>query len=532
MAKRLRRWQREALGCYRAKLSDGSRSMLWEATPGAGKTSAALIVAADQLKAAPKRKLFVVVPTAHLKIQWARSAADVGIRLDPAFRRTSLGLARDFHGAVVTYQQIAQNSSAFRRLIRECPVVLDEIHHAGDGLSWGAALRDALTEAAFTLCLSGTAFRSDNNAIPFVAYDEVGASVPDYVYSYSRAIEEGVCRPIAFFGYGGDIAWGDTNNVLQANFTDELDRMNASRRLRAALDPESGWIGPMLRDANDMLTKVRGSHPEAGALLVAADQDHARALAFELKKHCGVSPTIVLSDDAASSKKIKTFSASRDPWLVACNMVSEGVDIPRLRVGVYATATRTRMYFRQFLGRIVRRTPSPVGAQIAYCYHPADPALQWLARDVEKEQRHLLRKIDPEAEDFRADRDENREALPPSWRPMHATNSGVESIIVNGNQLALFADASQARQTQEYHAVVEQEIHTRLDEAPTHSELRERVGRSIKELVALYHRKSRQPYAMIHMTLNRQQRVKSQLQCTYAQLEERRALLKRMLSEA
>lgn len=507
--------------------------MLWEATPGAGKTSAALIVAADQLRAAPGRRLYVVVPTAHLKVQWARAAADVGIRLDPSFRRTALGLARDFHGAVITYQQLAQNSSAFRRLIRESPVILDEIHHAGDGLSWGAALRDALADSSFVLCLSGTAFRSDNNPIPFVTYDEVGASMPDYIYSYSRAIEEGVCRPIAFFGYGGEIAWGDTQAVLQASFADELDRMNASRRLRAALDPESGWIGPMLRDAHDMLVKVRTTHPEAGALLVAADQDHARALAFELKKHCGVSSTLVLSDDSTSSKRIKTFAASRDPWLVACNMVSEGVDIPRLRVGVYATATRTRMYFRQFLGRIVRRTAQPVGAQIAYCYHPADPALQFLARDVEREQKHLLRKKDEDAEDFRnEERDESREALPPTWRPMHATNSGVESIIVNGNQLALFADSSPARQTQEYHAAVEQEIHTRLDEAPTHSELRERVARSIKELVSLYHRKTHQPFAMIHMTLNRQQKVKSQLQCTYAQLEERRRLLKQMLQEA
>ena len=38
-------------------------------------------------------------------------------------------------------------------------------------------------------------------------------------------------------------------------------------------------------------------------------------------------------------------------------MVSEGVDIPRLRVGVFATTTTTELFFRQAVGRLVRWTP-------------------------------------------------------------------------------------------------------------------------------------------------------------------------------
>ena len=226
ITKRLRTWQREALQGYRTTRLQGTKELLWEATPGAGKTVAALIVAADQLRQASVDKttrrttLFIVVPTAHLKIQWAKSATRLSLRLDPAFRRTTLGLAPDYHGAVVTYQQIANNPKAFRQLMKGSPVILDEVHHAGDGLTWGAALREALTEARFILSLSGTAFRSDSNPIPFVKYDDIGRSVPDYSYTYSRAIEEGVCRPVAFFGNGGEIAWGTNQQVVQVNFAD------------------------------------------------------------------------------------------------------------------------------------------------------------------------------------------------------------------------------------------------------------------------------------------------------------------------
>ena len=43
---------------------------------------------------------------------------------------------------------------------------------------------------------------------------------------------------------------------------------------------------------------------------------------------------------------------SDDPWIVAVRMVSEGVDIPRLAGGVYATNTLTDLFFRQAVGRL------------------------------------------------------------------------------------------------------------------------------------------------------------------------------------
>jgi superfamily II DNA or RNA helicase len=530
MEKQLRDWQREALQCYRERHAAGAKSILWEATPGAGKTRAALLLVLHQLRTCSSRVL-IVVPTAHLKVQWCRAAAEFKLNIDPNYSGRG-NLAPDFSGAVVTYQQIATRPKAFSAFSRSAVAVLDEVHHAGDGLSWGDALSAALREAQFILCLSGTPFRSDSNPIPFVRYNSAGESEPDYSYSYSRAILEGVCRPTAFFAYGGEVAWSVEDAVVEAQFTDKLDKHNSSRRLRAALDSTSGWIDPVLHDAHTMLLKLRASHRQAGGLLVAADRTHARALARLVKGITSESPVVVLSDDDAASKKIKEFSAGTQPWLVACNMVSEGVDIPRLRVGVYATTIRTRMYFRQFLGRIVRQTRTPAGVQVAYCYLPADPQLQSLAQEIESEQRHQLKR-GPSDDFFENLAEYRRERLPddrPSFEAVHAVNSGVNAVILHGNQLSLFGSAVASPQPQALDEVIDREVHSRLEQSVTRSEVKEELAKTIKTLVRSYHHASGKPYAMIHAALNQRQKVQSQAVCTVKQLQERIQLLQRWLN--
>ena len=75
--------------------------------------------------------------------------------------------------------------------------------------------------------------------------------------------------------------------------------------------------------------------------MVAMDQEHAQGVAELLRHRAGVSPIVATSDDPTASERIARFSEGTQPWIVAVRMVSEGVDIPRLRVGVYATTTTT-----------------------------------------------------------------------------------------------------------------------------------------------------------------------------------------------
>src|SRR6185369_2807212 len=169
----LRAWQRKAMVDY---LRRRSADFLAVATPGAGKTTFALRIAAELLADRTVEAVTVVAPTEHLKTQWATAAARVGIQLDAAFRNADLHSSADFHGAVVTYAQVGIAPEVHRRrtITRKTLVVLDEIHHAGDSRSWGDGVKSAFEPAVRRLMLTGTPFRSDDNPIPFVRYERGG----------------------------------------------------------------------------------------------------------------------------------------------------------------------------------------------------------------------------------------------------------------------------------------------------------------------------------------------------------------------
>jgi type I site-specific restriction endonuclease len=275
--------------------------------------------------------------------------------------------------------------------------------------------------------------------------------------------------------------------------------------------------------------KTRLEHPDAGGLLVATDQTNARKLARLLKKITNTSPVVILSEEALAARRLNEFRNSQEPWLVACNMVSEGVDIPRLRVGVYATTVRTKMYFRQFLGRIVRRIPTLKALQVAYCYLPADPTLISLAEEIEDEIRHCIRpRGDNEFED--RDRDAKNDDRPeaPQWEALTSHNSGLNSVIVHGNQLSLFGGGAASESTR-IEEVVHEKVNARLDEKRTRAEEKAFLTQEMRKLVNMIHKRTKQSHAQIHAHLNSIQKVKSQTSCTEKQLRERIVLVRKML---
>jgi superfamily II DNA or RNA helicase len=385
----LRAWQEAAL---ERVLASGSGDFLASATPAAGKTTLGLRVAHELLRAGAVRRVCVVAPTTHICRQWARAAAGVGIDLEPGRANVEGPEPRDRDGVAVTYQTVAAAPALHRRACRSATTLLiaDEPHHLGELAAWGEGAASAFEGAKLRLLLSGTPFRSDNAAIPWVRYDEEGISAADHAYTYTDALVDGVCRPITFLAYGGEMEWTSAGRTRSAAFDTVLPRAEAARRLRTALDPRGDWIGEVLRDADARLGECRTEgHRDAGGLVVAADKAHAAAIAQRLHSIAGEPPAIVTSDDPGASAAIDRFARGDARWLVSVLMVSEGVDVPRLRVGVYATPARTELFFRQVVGRFVRRTPSP-RSQMSYLLVPADPRLKELAARVEEERRHAL----------------------------------------------------------------------------------------------------------------------------------------------
>ncbi len=357
-ASKLRAWQQEALDRY---LEASPRDFLAVATPGAGKTTYALRVATELLSAGVVQRITVVAPTEHLKTQWADAAARVGISLDPKFSNSVGRHSEDYHGVAVTYAQVASRPALHRELTtsRRTLVILDEVHHGGDAKSWGDGIREAFDPAERRLSLTGTPFRSDTSPIPFVTYelDAEGTLVSssDYTYGYAEALRDGVVRPVLFMAYGGSMRWRTkAGDELEARLGEPMTKDVVAHAWRTALDPKGEWIPAVLTAADRRLSEVRRHVADAGGLVIASNQTQARAYAAILRQLTGEAPTVVLSDDLGASKRIEDFGASDERWMVAVRMVSEGVDVPRLAVGVYATSTSTPLFFAQAVGRFVR----------------------------------------------------------------------------------------------------------------------------------------------------------------------------------
>jgi superfamily II DNA or RNA helicase len=406
-ATKLRAWQSAALDEY---FTHQPRDFLAVATPGAGKTTFALTVAAELLSRRVVERVTVVAPTEHLKTQWADAASRAGIPLDPAYAGRRGRTSQDFVGVAVTYAGVAVNPLAHRiRTERfKTLVILDEVHHAGDAMSWGDAVREAFDPAQRRLALTGTPFRSDVNPIPFVSYapgaDGVPRSVADYTYGYAHALADHVVRPVLFMAYSGEMQWRTrAGDEVAARLGEPLTKDLTAQALRTALDPHGSWMPSVLAAADKRLTEVRRHVPDAGGLVIASDQDSARSYAGLLTEVTGEKPTVVLSDEKAASKRIATFSESGDRWMVAVRMVSEGVDVPRLAVGVYATVTATPLYFAQAVGRFVRARKR---GETASVFLPSVPNLLGFATEMELERDHVLgRTVTDEGDIFAAEDD-------------------------------------------------------------------------------------------------------------------------------
>ncbi len=552
----LRAWQRRALVRF---LSSTAVDFTAVATPGAGKTTFALRAAAHLLADRAVDAVTVVTPTEHLKNQWAAAAERVGVRLDPSFRNADVHTAADLHGVVVTYAQVgaAPKVHARRTLARRTLVILDEIHHAGHSRTWGDGVATAFAAAERRLMLTGTPFRSDDNPIPFVTYerdtDGVLRSRADSTYGYAEALADGVVRPVIFLAYSGEARWRTSaGEELAARLGDPLTREQVAYAWRTALDPRGEWMPQVLRAADARLRVLReGGMPDAAGLVIASDQAAARAYARLLGEVTGERPVVVVSDDQDASARIARFTDSDDRWLVAVRMVSEGVDIPRLAVGVYATSAATPLYFAQAVGRFVRaRRPG----ETCSIFLPSVPPLLELAAQLEAERDHVLRP-DPEGLDdaalARAQRRETERTTERRFEALSAT-AELDQVIFDGasfgvpvqpgtpeeqdylglpglltpEQVAMLLRRRQAEQQRAARRAAAQDAAvpgqtTAPDSAARRAELRRRLN----ALVAEHHRRTGTPHAVIHAELRRRCGGPPTAQATVAQLEARIAAL-------
>jgi superfamily II DNA or RNA helicase len=563
----LRGWQRRALVKY---VSAEPRDFLAVATPGSGKTTFALRVIAELLSRRAVEQVTVVVPTEHLKVQWAQAAQRYGIALDPRFSNTSPATSSDYHGVMVTYAQVAAHPTLHRVRTeqRKTLVIFDEIHHGGDAKTWGDAIREAFSDATRRLALTGTPFRSDDSPIPFVSYeagaDGIRRSQADHTYGYAEALADGVVRPVVFLAYSGQARWRDSaGEEHEARLGEPLSAEQTARAWRTALDPAGEWMPAVITAADQRLRQLRRQIPDAGGMIIASDQTAARAYAALLTKLTGEVPTLVLSDDPGSSTRISEFAESRNRWLVAVRMVSEGVDVPRLSVGIYATSASTPLFFAQAIGRFVRsRRPG----ETASIFVPSVPNLLMLASELEAERNHVLGEPHRESLDDPLDGDPavqtqtEKTELDKGFISLGA-DAELDQVIFDGSSFGTAAAAGSDEEA-DYLGIpglldatqMRALLHRRQDEqlqkraasgqaasgqaasvpaasGTMHGQLRE-LRRELNALVSVAHHRTGKPHGWIHNELRRRCGGPPIAAATRDQLHERIVALRQLNSES
>jgi superfamily II DNA or RNA helicase len=432
-----RSWQQRFSEKVLQKYQTGARDFLCEAVPAGGKTFGSLRIASMMMDQGIIEQLIIVAPTDYLREQWMAKAWSMGGMALQAFEvdpRTGAAISKqDYCGFVTTYAQVSAGSNAdilygLGRMKRTL-VVFDEVHHCGEDKTWGIGVITAFYENSgdelfYRLSLSGTPFRSDNMPIPFVSYDkkyvhkEDGTievqriSIPDFRYSYVDALmDDAVVREVTFRMETGNFSWrsnvGDFSGreFIDVSFTDELDESLWNERYKTAVSPQnettgdySKFVVEMLTKANDELTmyRTRHRHSNAAGLVLAEDKESADTIGDLLYQICGERPVVVhnsMGDSKTTRTMIENFEKGNERWIVSVRLVSEGVDIPRLRTAVFLSRYKTQLFFLQFIGRVTRWMDSlplvddeglPIG-QPATIFLPADPELVKYARKLQDE---------------------------------------------------------------------------------------------------------------------------------------------------
>jgi len=542
------RWQLSVQADYLGKLQ---KDYLLVAVPGAGKTFWTMHTARELIRVGRIGHIAIVAPTTHVKGQWARTAHELGLDLEADYRNSDGAWPRDADGIVMTYSQMHQQRALHRKNISRRPalVVLDEVHHLQETAGWGESAQEAFDMAAYRVHLSGTPWNKDG-FIPWINYAADGKAIADASYSYQDSLTDGVNCDVFFPKLGGQSEWEFDGQIFRHTFDDDLPERDRARRLATILAvPESDFIAKTFAQADGELTRIRQMprQDRAGGLIIARDVDHADAIADLIGGISGQHrPVVVTADKPGAAHDLRAFTSSTDRWLVSVRMVSEGVDIPRLRVLIYATNYTTRLFFRQAVGRVIRGPEPP-----AVVFLPADPRLLEYAAEIRLERVEALR----QAQD-RLDESESLEPPPAStFRPvkgetfaagvLHAdddvsqaeVDQAGDEIRAEGGQpnvelSTLIAKIlRRQRQRSGYADVPSEPTPSPAPDSPMKSERKEALRSAQSKMINAYCYRTGADYAATNAELNKAIGVRKVRDCDEEQLRKRYELAKEWCSE-
>ena len=359
---------------------------------GAGKTRCAASLAQEL-----GRNVLVFSPLTSINKGWQKTLAAYGIQTKNGYEPHQL--QKGYRGFIVTYSSLPTNVANYRALVSrgKWMVIFDEVHHLGDGKAHGDAARQAFDgiEDLRILCLTGTPWRTTGDRMPIVSYGEDNCTHCDYEYPYKDAFRDAVVRGIEFPAVDGDARIAAVDGYQTLRIQDATDDQ-VPEVIRSAIDGRSGWLRHVLQLAEAKRREHAQVIPNAAGLVLVSEQGHAAVVQQLMRSVLGITAVKIVSDDADADARLEAFRDGTAPWVIAVRKVSEGVDIPRLTVGVYATNCKTRLFFTQAFGRLVRRLTDdnghPIDSGITACmFIPAATPHVKFAKEIADEQKEALR---------------------------------------------------------------------------------------------------------------------------------------------
>jgi len=413
-SKELRKWQEECLKELLRVKADGSRRhFLAVAGVGSGKTFFSAYAFNEFFRAGEFDAVIVISPTENIKRNWSITfQRDFGIKVDHGYTFKH-AWPRDCHGVSLTYQSLnAANLQTLKRYVSSnVLLIIDEVHHAGDEKSWGDAIQEIGEESGFVLLLSGTPKRNDNSQIPFVTYKKIDDKTKtyelqyDYYYGYAESIKDRACCSTIFQRNFSNISTIAGYKRLQYAQEVTPDIKKLFNEIITVKDRGDCYVYQTFQKANDQLGELNDKRNENYAgLIVCNTIADAKRLYDRIYSEFGDDfVELVTSDDPDSSKKIEHFKVSYRPWIISINMISEGVDIDRIRVIVYASNVVTPVRFIQVMGRGVRNPKHRENdSDVCYMFIPDYKPLVDNARSIEEEIKHVIKELE---EALRKDRE-------------------------------------------------------------------------------------------------------------------------------
>ena len=412
---KLRPWQQAALdkaiNWFTIERKD--KKFLINAAPGAGKTIAAISIAQKLFEMNEIERVIVIAPRKTVIDQWK---TDFKLITNKEMLVVSSGDIESYGLDVcATWNAIENLRDGFQKICHDFKtlVICDEHHHAAVGAVWGKSANNAFEKCRYSIVLTGTPVRTDGEKPVWFFYSKETGSLEHpqegtFNLSYGDSVRLKYCRPIFFHRHEGNftvthkdinlnvsgtegvkLKSGQDNEVTKV-IQKSVDFFTLARQpvyLKDGKTPDiKSFQSTMLQAGIDKLSEIKERLPNAGGLVIAPTVDVAIYMHKLLEMLTGEKVTLVHNEITDSENLIKSFRQSKDrDWIVSVQMISEGVDIKRLRTLVYLPNAQTELAFRQAMGRVVRSMDIQNDDSWAYVIMPIFNTFEEYARRIEDE---------------------------------------------------------------------------------------------------------------------------------------------------